>query len=56
MQRACDDELEPWMRASLFRELEAALIEYVERYGQTERARAVLIAITIAVEGDNVER
>ena len=43
------------MRAPLLRELEAALIEYVERYGATERARAVLTAITIAVEG-TVER
>lgn len=56
MQRAGDDELEPWMRASLFSELESALIEYVERYGPTERARAVLIGITIAVDGDDVER
>ena len=57
MQRDGDDDLKPsWMRASLFRELEAALIEYVGRYGPIERARAVLIAITIAVEGDNVER
>ena len=43
-------------RALLFRELEAALIEYVERYGPTERARAVLIAITRAVESDEAER
>ena len=57
MQRDGDDDLKPsWMRASLFRELEAALIEYVERYGPTERARAVLIAITRAGESDEAER
>jgi hypothetical protein len=56
MQRDGDDDLKLWMRATLFRELEGALIEYVERYGPTERARAVLIAITIAVEGDKAER
>lgn len=49
-----NDKLELWMQARLFRELEAALIEYVERYGPTERARAVFIEIgkatTIAAE------
>lgn len=56
MRQDGDDNLKPWMRATLFRELEAALAEYVERYGPTERARAVLIAITIAVERDEGER
>ena len=56
MQRDSDDDLKPWMRAALFRELEAALIEYVERYGPTERARALLIAITRAIESDEAER
>ena len=56
MQRDGDDDLKPWMRATLFRELEGALIEYVERYGPTERACAVLIAITRAIESDDAER
>lgn len=45
MSKSENCEMEPWMQPRLIRELEAALIEYVERYGLTERSRAVLIKI-----------
>ena len=46
MQRVGDDDLGSCMDAGLFiRKLEAALIEYAERYGPIGRSRAVLIEI-----------
>lgn len=39
------DEKNAWMRLDLVRELEAVLIEYVERYGLTRRAYDVLSEI-----------
>lgn len=33
--------------APIVKELEAALLEYVERYGPTDRARSILIEISM---------